>query len=137
MLTPLTIHRRYIARDVVMLQGDLDTQARNPVGDYSCPVLTNGGVNRRDRNYAYWTYKVLLAGANIDVTTWPQYATLKPLIPSLNLVRGNSGTSFNHRMCVVKNVGHDDRPMWGSDCGKAGLTPQGPTMQMMGIPDTP
>ncbi|KDN40877.1 hypothetical protein K437DRAFT_295743 [Tilletiaria anomala UBC 951] len=151
--TPHDMFKRYIARDVVALQGDMDTRSRYPVGDYECQVLAEGGDNRRDRNYAWWVYKVLLAGAPLDVSQFVGYSVLKPLVRSLNLVptttpaaysasstsanAGGGGAVFNHRFCVVPGVGHVDEPMWASTCGKASFMPQGPTPEMSAPPNTP
>lgn len=45
---------QWIRKDVVRLVGTLDTSGRASGGDRSCAVKTQGGKNRRDRNYAFW-----------------------------------------------------------------------------------
>ncbi len=139
---------RFFRRDFTTLQGDLDTRARYPVGDYSCPVLAQGGDNRRDRSYAYWAYKVLLAGGladgaaglrGMDVTKFWGYdvlsRTVQPLVAAAT--GSQQQPAFNHRMCVVPNVGHNDDDMWASRCGKASFTPAGISTSMSAPPLRP
>lgn len=71
-------HRRYVARDIISLTGDLDTYKNGPFGDTSCKAKVQGTIDRRDRNYAQWAYKNLLAGTDTDVSGESRVFSLKP-----------------------------------------------------------
>lgn len=86
-------------------------------GDDSCSVLAQGGLNRRDRNYAWWAYRNLLAGTSTNVTA---YYGAKNLTES-GLKAIGAGNGFGHRDCVVLNVGHVDAKMYASECGQYAL----------------
>lgn len=76
-----THFRRYISLDIISMQGNMDTRRWFPVGDYGCQVEAQGGDDRRDRNYAWWVYKNLLAGQPTNVSQFPFYHEVRALIP--------------------------------------------------------
>ncbi|KAK0526717.1 hypothetical protein OC834_004704 [Tilletia horrida] len=108
----------YITKDVVRLVGTNDVYAlAEGSGDQSCAVLTQGGVNRRDRNYAAWVYMNLLAGTNEDVSAYYGYGNLSQSVrpyPGL-------GAVFNHQLGIVSGVGHDSTKMFASPVGVSAL----------------
>lgn len=74
------------------------------------------GGDRRDRNYAFWAYRNLLAGTSTDVSAYYGYGNLTTLnggVQSLNV------PTFNHQNCVVDGVGHVGSQMWASVSWKA------------------
>lgn len=115
--TATAIFQRWITRDVVTLVGDLDTQAAYPGGVEDCGSQAQGGVNRRERNYAWWAYQNILAGTGANVAGYTGY---QQLIASgaTTLFKG----TFTHQNCVVAGVGHDQNAMFSSACGTAAMT---------------
>lgn len=107
-------NRRYVSRDVVSLTGDLDTYKNGPFGDQSCKAQKQGGVNRRDRNYAQWAYKNLLAGTSEDVSDYYGYKELKT---SHGGVESLDVGTFNHRNCIGELARE------GEVFSKLGMTP--------------
>ncbi len=147
---------RYLSRDVVTLQGDMDTRARYPQGDYACGVLSQGGDNRRDRTYAYWAYKVLVSGGMSEGSIASQAETVRggpdprsfwgydilnktvrPLITPSPFLSSTLRPAFRHSMCVIAGVGHTDTPLFGSACGRAAFTPAGFSPSMSAPPARP
>lgn len=125
---PRFLVRRWLARPLVMLQGDQDTYARYPVGRYGCEVLSQGGKDRRERSYAYWVYKVLLAGLPLTHAKvggqqrWKSLAFVgRDHLEASVTPWGTSDWSFAHDFCHVLNVGHVGGEMWRSSCGRAAL----------------
>lgn len=123
--------RRFFARPLVMLQGDLDTYARYPVGRYGCGVLAQGGKDRRERSYAYWVYKVLLSGISVahprvgGEARWRELrfhgrAKLEESVEPWGRQGGDTWV-FNHDFCHVLRTGHVGGDMWKSACGRAAL----------------
>lgn len=86
---------------------------RYPFGDIS-PEACVQGPSRRDRNYAYWAYRVLLAGVEDDVSDVKDYygydnlTTLDGGVKSLNV------KDFAAQQCNVEGVGHVGKKMWQS-----------------------
>ncbi|CAO1625631.1 unnamed protein product [Sympodiomycopsis kandeliae] len=122
--------RRWLQQDFRTGNGLLDTYASYTFGDQTCAVKAQGGVNRRDRNYAMWAYKNILAGTGTDVSNYFGYRQFKNMQPL-----GNAG--FNHQYCNVPQAGHVDSQMYGSACGQYYLgqsstpppnAPPGPTV---------
>lgn len=121
--------RRWVSQDFRAGQGLLDTYARYTFGDQTCPVQAQGGVNRRDRGYAMWAYKNILAGTSTDVSAYfgaKQFAGMSAI----------GGATFRHQNCNVAGAGHVDSEMYSSPCGQQFLdqtstpppnTPPGPT----------
>jgi hypothetical protein len=107
----------WLARDVVTLVGDYDTADRYPSGNQNCGSVAQGGLNRRDRNYAWWAYTNIIAGTGANVTAYTGYDQL--------IASGATALStgvFNHQNCVIDGVGHDQDPMFASACGVAAMT---------------
>ncbi|KAK0557543.1 hypothetical protein OC846_000331 [Tilletia horrida] len=114
----LRLFTSYIAKDVVRLVGTNDVYAlAEGSGDQTCAVLTQGGENRRDRNYAAWAYLNLLAATNEDVSAFYGYANLSQ---SVHPVAG-LGSVFNHQLGIVSGVGHDSTQMFASPVGISAL----------------
>ncbi|UZJ56083.1 hypothetical protein CBS101457_005403 [Exobasidium rhododendri] len=110
-----TLFKNWAALDFIHLVGDYDTQSREGNPTPTCDQFAQGGVNRRDRNYAYWADINLLAATNTDVSQYFGYSDLQDGTTPL------TGVNFNHQMCVVDQVGHDDAEMFSSECGKAAI----------------
>ncbi|GAC92781.1 hypothetical protein PHSY_000337 [Pseudozyma hubeiensis SY62] len=109
--------RSWIAQDITIMTGTLDTYSRDQTGDQSCPVQAQGGQNRRDRGYAWWAYLNLLGGTSTDVSDFYGYQSLVDQgVTSLN------PPVFGARYCVVDGVAHDNDAMFASDCGRAAIT---------------
>jgi hypothetical protein len=100
--------KRWIARDVIILTGNLDTAVAYPGGAENCASQAQGGTDRRDRNYAWWAYQNILVGSPANVTGFFGYHNLS--------------TKFHHQNCVVDKVGHDAVKMFTSVCGVAAMT---------------
>jgi hypothetical protein len=111
------IFQRWISRDVVTLVGTYDTYARAPGGITDCGSQAQGGVNRRDRNYAWWAYTNILAGTGTNVTAYTGYQQLLKS-GATTLYKG----TFNHQNCDIDKVGHDQNGMFNSTCGVAAMT---------------
>lgn len=115
--TASAIFQRWITRDVVTLVGTYDTLARYPGGVEDCASQAQGGINRRDRNYAWWAYTNILAATGANVTAYTGYQQLLKS-GAKTLYKG----TFNHQNCVVDQVGHDQTAMFASACGVAAMT---------------
>ncbi|PWN25902.1 hypothetical protein BDZ90DRAFT_65859 [Jaminaea rosea] len=113
--------RGWAGRDVTILIGDRDTESRFPGGDEGCAPRSQGGVNRRERNYAAWAYSVLLAGAGAreDVSRYTGYDYLKSRVSPVG------GVTFRHKVCVMGGVGHDATAVYASQCGRDALFDRG------------
>ncbi|UZJ53626.1 hypothetical protein CBS101457_002946 [Exobasidium rhododendri] len=111
------IFQRWITRDVVSLVGDLDTNDRFPGGVEDCASQAQGGVNRRERNYAWWAYTNILAATGANVSSYTGYQQLLAS-GAKTLYKG----TFSHQNCVVDGVGHDEVAMFSSACGTAAMT---------------
>lgn len=96
-----------------LLSVSLAITHRYPFGDIS-PEACIQGPSRRDRNYAYWAYRVLLAGVEDDVSDIKDYygydnlTTLEGGVKSLNV------KNFAAQQCNVEGVGHVGKKMWQS-----------------------
>lgn len=108
--------RNWVAHDITLMTGALDTYSRSTNTDQSCSAQAQGGQNRRDRGYAFWAYINLLAGTGTDVSNYYGYDSLRAQVTSL------SPPSFRVRHCVVDGVAHDNNSMFASDCGRAAIT---------------
>ncbi|CAD6887008.1 unnamed protein product [Tilletia controversa] len=114
----LRLFSSYIAKDVVKIVGTNDVYAlAEGSGDQSCAVQTQGGPNRRDRNYAAWVYINLLAGTNEDVSAFYGYANLSKSVRPVSEL----GTVFRHQLGIVSGVGHDSTKMFASPVGISAL----------------
>lgn len=99
---------RYVARDSTQLVGTADTYANYHFGDQSPSANAQGGTDRDQRNFAWWTYKVLLSGANINVSNMWGYKHLSSSVNSFN------SAPFNHKLCIVPGVGHVASQMYST-----------------------
>lgn len=109
---PISLFKRFAQLDFSLGEGTNDIRRLYNYGDSSCGVLAQGGLNRRDRNYAWWAYVNLLGGTSADVSQYYGYANLQKSVTPV----GNNG--FNLRNCVVTGVGHVDEDMYKSVCGQ-------------------
>jgi hypothetical protein len=116
--TPTALFQRWVTRDVINLIGDLDTNSRYGGGTQDCGSVSEGGANRRDRDYAWWAYTNILAGTKTDVSSYTGY---KQLLASGAKAITTSST-LKHQNCVISNVGHVFVPMLNSTCGRAALS---------------
>ncbi|KAE8214269.1 hypothetical protein CF319_g4034 [Tilletia indica] len=114
----LRLFSAYIAKDVVKIVGTNDVYAlAEGSGDQSCAVQTQGGPNRRDRNYAAWVYVNLLAGTGQDVSAFYGYANLSRSVRPISGI----GAVFRHQLGIVSGVGHDSTKMFASPVGISAL----------------
>ncbi|CAO1634647.1 unnamed protein product [Parajaminaea phylloscopi] len=113
---PTALFKKYVQRDMSIGEGTNDIRRLYDFGDSSCPVMAQGGLNRRERGYAWWAYVNLLAGTKTNVTAY--FGATNLTASGLTPV-GNDG--FNMRHCTVFNVGHVDSDMYGSPCGRSFL----------------
>lgn len=111
-----TAFRNWVQRDVVTLIGDFDTVSRFPAGTQSCEAQSQGGQNRRDRDYAFWAYRNLKAGTKTDVSAYFGYQKLQSQVKSIG-----AGNNFGHQNCVIPKVGHIAADMFNSACGRQAL----------------
>ena len=86
------IAKRFLARDVVFLLGGSDNDPAHRLLDRSCPAMAQGR-DRLSRGLAYTAYLRTLPG----------------------------DAAAHHRLLVVPGVGHNNRSMFGSPCGRAAL----------------
>lgn len=108
--------RSWIGQDLTFMTGDYDTFSRDMSGDQSCAVQAQGGVNRRDRGYAWWAYLNLIGGTSTNVTAFYGYDSFtNQSVTSLNPPK------FGARQCTVDGVAHDNYGMFASDCGRAAI----------------
>ena len=114
------IFKTWIKRDIVTLIGDLDTNERYPDGTQNCQSQAQGGENRRDRNYAWWTYINILAGRPSRVKN--QYGYHQLIESGAKPYKKVKPSSFNHQNCIVEGVGHEPEKMFQSECGLAALS---------------
>lgn len=101
-------YRTYVSRDVVHLNGLLDTELN---GDQQCMAVLQGGSQRIARNLAWWKYINLLAGTEEDVSFFPGDF---PHIPNWHDV---SKGRFNVRMSIAPNASHDVEEVFASPQG--------------------
>jgi hypothetical protein len=83
--------RRYVARDVVYLLGELDHNPAHPALDKTCPAMAQG-EHRLARG--------MLFMFNMEI---------------------RQPNQFYHRMFMIRNVGHDAARMFADRCGLAAL----------------
>uniref|UniRef100_V5EPA6 Uncharacterized protein n=1 Tax=Kalmanozyma brasiliensis (strain GHG001) TaxID=1365824 RepID=V5EPA6_KALBG len=108
--------RSWIGQDLTFMTGDLDTYSRDFSGDQGCQARAQGGLNRRDRGYAWWAYLNLIGGTSTNVTAFYGYDSFtNQSVTSLNPPK------FGARQCTVDGVAHDNYGMFASDCGRAAL----------------
>lgn len=105
----------WIGLDIVTLIGQNDTASEFPHGIENCQSLAQGGINRRDRNYAWWAYKNILAGTMMDASKYYGYNQL--IDSGASPLLGASLQNFNHQNCNVPDVGHEAEDMFTSTCG--------------------
>lgn len=121
--------RNWAQRDVVTLVGDFDTVDRFPAGTQSCEAQSQGGPNRRERDYAFWAYRNLKAGTSTDVSSFFGY---EKLLSQVKRMEGGGDASggrhghghsqgFGHQNCVVHQVGHVGDDIFNSACGRQAL----------------
>lgn len=109
-----SVWARYVARDSTSLIGTIDNYALFHFGDQSPASNAQGGTDRDQRNYAWWAYKVLLSGANVDVSKMWGFKHLS----AAGAVESWNAVPFNHKNCIVPGVGHVAREMFASSCGR-------------------
>ncbi|PWN47139.1 hypothetical protein IE53DRAFT_364897 [Violaceomyces palustris] len=116
------LFEKWIEQDLITLQGTLDTFSRSRIGDQSCSARSQGGENRRDRGYAYFAYRNLLAGTDSpEARDYYGYSQLDSQVkPIIKKERGRR-RAFHHRNCVVSGVGHHAIEMYESQCGRAAI----------------
>lgn len=112
----IALFKRYLQLNMYTGEGTNDIRRLYNFGDISCGATAQGGINRRDRNYAWWAYRNLLAGTGTDVSQY--YGAANLTRGGLESV-GNNG--FNHKDCVVLGAGHVDSQMYSSACGQYAL----------------
>lgn len=113
---PLQAFKNWAKMDVTLMTGDYDTYSRDSTGDQSCYAVCEGGMNRRDRGYAYWAYLNLYAGTDTDVSQFYGYNALKQQVDPIT-----PAPRFNIRHCVVDMVAHYNYGMYSSACGRAAI----------------
>ncbi|MGE0723636.1 MAG: alpha/beta hydrolase [Alphaproteobacteria bacterium] len=90
------LRERLLGREIVFLLGESDADPRHRQLDRSCPAQSQG-PHRLARGLAYHAY--------------------------LRAFERNDAS--HHRLVVVPGVGHDNRSMFGSSCGRAALFADG------------
>ncbi|PWN44314.1 hypothetical protein IE81DRAFT_29979 [Ceraceosorus guamensis] len=104
--------------DIVRLSGDEDVHHEMDTGDQSCAAQAQGGMNRHDRNLAYWAYQNALAGTRMDLSPYLPKENLDTLQKNLESRRVDH---FRHRFSIVPGVGHDCHDMFNSPLGISAL----------------
>lgn len=107
--TAKTYFSNYVSRDVVNLNGLLDTELN---GDQQCMALIQGGSQRIGRNLAWWKYINLLARTDEDVSLFP--GNFSSTLPDWS---GAYDGEFNVKLSIVANATHDVGEVFSSPQG--------------------
>ncbi|PKI84850.1 hypothetical protein MVES1_001362 [Malassezia vespertilionis] len=104
--------KNYVTRDIVHLNGLLDTEVN---GDQQCMAILQGGTQRISRNFSWWKYLNLIAGTGEDMRFFPGNFTNVP-----NWKHLYSG-DFTPRLSIVANASHDVDQVFNSAIGNSAL----------------
>lgn len=107
-----TYFTNYITRDVILLNGLLDTE---PNGDQQCMAVLQGGSQRIGRNLAWWKYINLLAKSPNDVSLFPGNFSKLPDMGD------DTPDKFGLRLSIVANASHDVIEVFSSPQGCSAL----------------
>ncbi|KAH8824670.1 hypothetical protein DL96DRAFT_1614707 [Flagelloscypha sp. PMI_526] len=108
---------RYMSRDVVLIVAQDDTDNG---GDQFCPAQMQGGIRRRDRNLAWWTYIQTLARSSEPVQLFNVGGNLTG-IPDWSDVMPSRESGIGPRLLVLKDVTHNSTEVFGSEDGRRTL----------------